>query len=270
MCASAATYSPDAQALGYKLDTSCYKNIGWVSEFNKMSYITDESGNKRLCGTLYTQTLYATNKSKYLSSNQLDVWLTRTITEPTSTKYTGFAGFLGLKKEITVKFSTRQVIEDEAMPSNIKLASYMATSPSQVITKSITSGWKINAGASISYKDVEIGGVSGDVEWSSSSDVMLCEAYNSSRTNRFKVAFTLLDPYDNTMSNKQRSYCYGTNYYYTAKAVYGTPANMKKYLAPSNTTAYFVGHYMAVSLTENYPVKLTSSANISFSAMIGG
>lgn len=264
-----ADYSPDAKALGFNLDRTGYKNIGWVKEFTTKAYVTDDSGAKCHCGTLTTQTLYATSKTKYLLSNQMDVWLTRTITEGRTTKYK-VHGFLFFMNEKNIPFSTIKVVEDETMPKNIKLANYMATSPSQVITKSVTNGWAINGNAAISYKDIEIGAGTMGSSWSSTNDVILCTTYNESRTNRFKVTYNILDPYYNTMNSKQRGYCYGMNYFYTAKSVYGTASAMKKYLAPSNTTAYFRGYYTGSTINSIYTVPVNGSANISFSAMIGG
>ena len=269
MIASAsADYSPSAKALGFNLEKNSYKNIGWVTEHTVKAYVVDESAVKRHCGTLTTQTLYATSKTKYLLSNQMDVWLTRTITEARKTKY-NVHGFWFFMNEKNISFATSKVVENETMPKNIKLANYMATSPSQVITKFVTNGWGINKNASISYNNIEIGSGTMGRSWSSTSDVILCTTYNESRTNRFKVTYNILDPYYNTMNGKQRSYCYGLNYFYTAKSVYGTTSAMKKYLAPSNTTAYFRGYYTGSTMNSNYTVPVDGSANISFSATIG-
>lgn len=270
MCtnASAVNYSPGAKALGFNLDTGSYKNIGWVKEQSSKAYVIDDSGIKRHCGTLTTQTLYATSIEKYLLSNQMDVWLTRTYTQPKKTTY-DVNGFLWFKTQKNISFVTTKVVEDETMPSGIKLAHYMATSPSQMITKSLRSGWSINANVALSYKDIEIGNASAGWAEESSSDVSLCTIKNESRTNRFKVTYNILDPYYNLLSDQQRSYCYGLNYFYTSKSVYGSSSAMKKYLAPSNTTAYFVGHYTGSAGTTIYDVPVTGTANVSFSAMIG-
>ena len=256
-----AANNPDALALGFAVDTSKYNNFSKICEKTNKSYVLDEAGIVRICGTVTVQSLFATSKEKYLINNQQDIWLTRIITCGSITKYIRLQSDI-VDDLINVQFGTNSVEESEYMPNGVSLASYIATSPSQMVNKTITSGWNYVGSAGYNGKYISIGAETG-VSWSSTTKKLLCSAYNESRTTRFKVKFSLLDPFFESMTEKEKSFCYGTNKFHTAKLVYGTPEVMARVQETINVTVMFKGNYLKCGRRKIQTISVYGSTQMS-------
>ena len=258
-----AANNPDALALGFAVDSSKYGNFSRVCEKISYVYIPDEAGIVRICGMVTVQCLFATSKEKYLINNQQDLWLTRIITNGVITSYTKLQADV-IKVTDIVQFGLNSVEEWDNMPNGVTLSSYIATSPSQVVNKTISSGWSFVGSAGYNGKYVSIGASSG-VSWSATSKKLLCSAYNESRTTRFKVGFSLLDPFFDGMTEKEKSFCYGMNNFYTAKLVYGTPEVMARVQEKINVTVTFKGNYIKRGSKKIQTISAYSSRQITVS-----